>query len=198
MSILSVFVPVNCRSAFGRSVSSVVSIAVSIGLLLAMGGNLARADQAKPVQANPGEAKPHKHEARHEIDRLEEVWRDAVLKSDINALSVLLSDDYIAISSAGTLQTKDESLQNMRSRRMHFTSMDLSERKVRFYGNTALVTSLAQVQGTTPDGEVAGGFRYTHVYVRNPQGQWKIVSFEASRIRQPGERRKFNPGADSK
>lgn len=132
--------------------------------------------------------KSHNREARHEIDRLEDAWRNAILKSDAATLSGLLSEDYTAISSSGTLQTKDEALANIRNRRIHFTSLDVSERKVRFYGNTALVTSLAQVQGTTSDGEVSGSYRYTRVYVRNPQGQWKIVSFEASRIRQQGDR----------
>jgi hypothetical protein len=45
------------------------------------------------------------------------------------------------------------------------------------------------VEGTTTDGDVSGSFRYTRVYVRDAQEQWKIVSFEASRIRPPGQRR---------
>lgn len=161
---------------------------LSAALLLVLGGSSASAIQAKP----------HRHEARHEIDRLEDVWHDAILKSDANTLSGLLADDYTAISSSGTLQSKDEVLASIRTHRMHFTSLDLSERKVRFYGDTALVTSLAQVQGTTPDDEVSGSFRYTHVYVRNPQGQWKIVSSEASHIRHSGNRRKLESDGGSK
>jgi ketosteroid isomerase-like protein len=34
--------------------------------------------------------------------------------------------------------------------------------------------------------DYTGSYRYTRVYVRNAQGLWKIVSFEASRIRFPG------------
>ena len=59
----------------------------------------------------------------------------------------------------------------------------ITDRKVRFYGATAVVTSLANIQATTPDGPMTGDFRYTRVYVRNAQGLWKIVSFEASRVR---------------
>jgi hypothetical protein len=32
-----------------------------------------------------------------------------------------------------------------------------------------------------------GSFRYTRVYVRDPGGTWRIVSFEASRIRDEGD-----------
>lgn len=97
----------------------------------------------------------------------------------------LLADDYTAITANGTLQTKQDWLASLRSGRVHITTLDVSDRKVRFYGDTAVVTSRAQVQGTGSAGEVFGNFRYTRVYIRNPQDKWKIVSFEASRIHAP-------------
>ncbi len=130
-----------------------------------------------------------KHESRHEIDQLEEAWRNAVLKANIAVMDSLLADDYMAITPNGTLQTKEQTLANLRTGRMHFTALDVSDRKVRFYGTTALVTSLAEVKGTTTEGDISGSYRYTRVYVRDAQGKWKIVSFEASRIRDPGERK---------
>lgn len=128
--------------------------------------------------------KSQKRENRHhEIDQLEEAWRTAVLVPDTAAMDALLAEDYTAITANGTLQTKQDWLASLRSGRVHFTTLDISDRKVRFYGDTAVVTSRAEVQGTGTDGEVFGSFRYTRVYVRNAQGKWKIVSFEASRIR---------------
>lgn len=124
-----------------------------------------------------------KHESRHVIDELENQWRDAILKRDTAAMNALLADDYTAITAYGTLQTRDEAIANLRSGRFRISSLDLSDRKVRFYGKTALVTSIAQVEGTSPEGTLNGSYRYTRVYVRSPQGTWKIVSFEASRIR---------------
>lgn len=142
---------------------------------------------AAPAIAHPaGMPRAQKHESRHEIDQLEDQWRDAVLQGDTAVMNSLLADDYMAITASGTLQTRDEALANLRSGRWHITSLDLSDRKVRFYGRTALVTSIAEVEGTTPDGAVSGSYRYTRVYVRDPRGAWKIVSFEASRIRRPG------------
>jgi ketosteroid isomerase-like protein len=70
---------------------------------------------------------------------------------------------------------------------VHFTTLDVSDRKVRFYGTTAVVTSLAVIQGTNAEGNISGSFRYTRVYVRDERGEWKIVSFEASPIRESGE-----------
>ena len=139
---------------------------------------------------HPGMPRAQKHDAHHEIDQLEEAWRNAVLTSNVVVMNTLLADDYMAISARGTLQTKEQTLARLAGGRAHYTSLELSDRKVRFYGTTALVTSFAQVTGSNSEGEdISGGFRYTRVYVRNAQGKWKIVSFEASRIRQSGERR---------
>lgn len=129
-----------------------------------------------------GVPKPLKHERRHEIYQLEEAWRDAVLAGDATAMDELMSDDYVAITARGTLQTRDQVLANLRTKRTHITSLQVSDRKVRFYGPTAVVTSLAELQGSNSDGDVSGSYRYTRVYVRDGRGEWKIVSFEASRI----------------
>ena len=134
-----------------------------------------------------GMPRAQKHESRHEIDQLEETWREAILKSNTTAMNALLADDYLAITASGTLQTKEQALANLRMGRTHFTALELSDRKVRFYGTTALVTSLAEVKATAGDGDISGSYRYTRVYVRDAQGVWKIVSFEASRIREAGE-----------
>ena len=135
-----------------------------------------------------GLPRAEKHEGRHEIDQLEEAWRIAFVKSDTAAMEALLADDFIGISPSGTLQNKEQMLSSMGSGRLHITSMVLSDRKVRFYGATAVVTSLATFSGTNAESEISGSLRYTRVYVRTA-GQWKVVSFEASRIRPPAERR---------
>jgi ketosteroid isomerase-like protein len=142
---------------------------------------------AAPAQPHGGMPRGQKHESRHEIDQLEETWRDAILKSNTTIMDSLLADDYMAITASGMLQTKEQALASLRAGRIRFTTLDISDRKVRFYGTTALVTSLAAVQGTTGEGDVSGSYRYTRVYVKDAQGAWKIVSFEVSKIREPAE-----------
>lgn len=156
-------------------------VAAAIALIVFTGAATLYAGQSKP--------KSKKLDNRHQIEQLEEAWRTAVLKSDTAALGSLLADDYIAITASGTLQTKDEALASVRSGRAHITSIDFSDRKLRFYGHTALVTSIANIKAGPTDIGVTGSYRYTRVYVLEPQGKWKIVSFEVSRIRFPGDRR---------
>lgn len=141
------------------------------------------------TQSRPGMPRSQRHASRHEIEKLEQDWREAVLRRNVTAMDALLADDYIAITSDGRLQSKDETLASLRNGNVQFASLDFSDRKVRFYGQTALVTSRAEVSGTSANKDISGSYRYTRVYARDGHGAWKIVSFEISRIREGGEPR---------
>ena len=124
---------------------------------------------------------PHREGLHKEIESLELEWRQALLSDDLPAIENLLADDYLGISANGTLETKDDVLAAKRSGSLKITAMSLSDIKVRIYGDTAVVTSRVQLTGKNGDHEISGRYRYTRVY-SNRHGQWKIVSFEASRV----------------
>lgn len=153
----------------------------ALGLLLLLTAGVA---QSKPNK--PGMPRSQRHESRQEILQLEDRWKDAVIQHNATAMESLLSDDYIGITSNGTLQSKQQVLANLKTGDLRFDTLDISDRKVRFYGQTAVVTSRAEVKGNGGDGNIDGNYRYTRVYVKDKSG-WRIVSFEASRIREPGE-----------
>jgi ketosteroid isomerase-like protein len=154
-------------------------------ILLLLSGVTERKLEAAPAPV----PRAQRHEYRHEIDQLEDAWRVAMLKGNSAAMESLLADDYTAITAKGAIQTKEQALDNLKSGAFQLTSLSISDRKVRIYGTTAVVTSLAELTGSRNDQDVTGRYRYTRVYVRNPQGQWKIVSFEASRIQEIPDRK---------
>src|SRR6185437_3966173 len=96
---------------------------------------------AVAAQARTNMPRAERHEIRHEIDQLEETWRKAVLHQDVPAMDALLSEDYIAITGNGMLESKEQTLAALKAGSLHFDSIELSDRKVRFYGATAVVTS---------------------------------------------------------
>jgi len=128
-----------------------------------------------------------RHEYRHEIELQEEAWRSAMLKRNSTALDGLLADDYTGITANGAIQTKEQAVASLRTGAIQLTALNISDRKVRVYGSTAVVTSQVELAGMRDEKEMSGRYRYTRVYVRNPQGLWRIVSFEASRIQEPNE-----------
>ncbi len=157
------------------------SLALAGLLVLALAPVPARAATTKPLP------RAQRHEYRHEIDQAEEAWRAAILKGNAPALDSLLADDYTGITAKGAIQTKEQAVSNLKSGSFQLTNLTISDRKVRVYGETAVVTSVAELTGSQKDADVSGRYRYTRVYVRNPAGQWKIVSFEASRIQESSE-----------
>jgi ketosteroid isomerase-like protein len=111
----------------------------------------------------------------------------------------LLSDDYIGISLNGQVNTKAQQLERIRSQRIALTRLDLSEMKVKLIGSIAIVTSRAEVEGTSDSASIKGIYRYTRVYQRLPNGAWKITSFEATRTPQaPMTPEESHPGAPSR
>jgi ketosteroid isomerase-like protein len=132
---------------------------------------------------------PH-HDSRtlhKQIEALEMEWRQAQLDNNTSIIDHLLADDYVGISANGTIETKAQVLAMRRAGTVRFTQLDLTDVKVRLFGDTAVVTSRADLQGTNGERDISGKYRYTRVYNRR-LGQWKIVSFEASRIHDTTER----------
>ena len=127
-----------------------------------------------------------KHDAKRQVEALEEQWRQAQLAGDVATMDRLLSDDYIGISMTGQVSTKMQQLDRMKSHKLILTKLDLGEMQVKLVGSIAIVTSRAEVEGSTDGVPVQGTFRYTRVYQRLPSGAWKITSFEATRV--PGSR----------
>ncbi len=118
---------------------------------------------------------PHRDNAHKEIEGLELDWRQAQLTNNISVVDRLLADDYLGISANGTLETKADELTRRRSGSLHITQLDLSDIKVRIYGDTAVVTSKADLVGKN------GRSRYQRavpVYPGLQQSGWSVENRE--------------------
>jgi ketosteroid isomerase-like protein len=129
-----------------------------------------------------------KHDAKKQVEALEEQWRQAQLAGDVGTMDKLLSDDYIGISMSGQVHTKAQQLDRMRNHSLVLSKIDLGEMQVKLVGSIAIVTSRAELEGTNDGTPVKGVYRYTRVYQRLPSGQWRITSFEATRVPGPDQR----------
>ncbi len=138
-----------------------------------------------------------KHDAKRQVEALEEQWRQAQLSDDVETMDKLLSDDYIGISMTGQVNTKTQQLDRMRMHNLVITRIDLGEVQIKLVGSIAIVTSRAEVEGTDGGSPFTGVFRYTRVYQRLATGQWKITSFEATRVPGSGDRLRHNRHDDS-
>jgi ketosteroid isomerase-like protein len=135
--------------------------------------------------APPMHAGPHRgsRTMREQIEVLETQWKKAALANDIETMERLLSEDYLGITSNGQVVTKPQQLDRMRTHNFSINSLEVSDVKIKLISqHAAIVTSLAQVDGTNDGRPLRGSFRYTRVYQRVPNDGWKITSFEATHV----------------
>jgi ketosteroid isomerase-like protein len=138
---------------------------------------MARADAAPPQPH-----KEHKRDYKREIEVLEEQWRTAQLTEDLPTMERLLAPDYLGITMTGQVVDRTQQLDRMRTRHLLLTRIDLSDKKVKIFGAVAIVTSLAQIEGTSEGTPINGMVRYTRIYRRYPDGSWKITNFEVTPV----------------
>jgi ketosteroid isomerase-like protein len=124
-------------------------------------------------------------EFKHQVERLEQVWRTAQMNGDVAAMDKLLSDDFVGITMTGQVVTKMQQLDRLRRRTTVLSRLDLKDVHVKIKGTTAIVTSLAEVEGNNEGEPMHGTFRYMRVYSRQPSGTWQITNFEATRVGPP-------------
>jgi hypothetical protein len=107
----------------------------------------------------------------------------AALKADVATYDKLLAHDYISINVLGRTSSKAELVENLKSGKVKFESIDVSDVKVKLYGDTALVISTVNVKGHSGDADLSGQWRSSRVWAKR-NGQWQSVLFQATRIAQ--------------
>ncbi len=132
--------------------------------------------------------KEHKRDEKREIEAAEQQWRTAQLAGDVTTMDKLLAEDYLGISNNGQLNNKTQQLERLQKRMLVITKIDVSDVKIKLLGRVGIVTSLAQLEGTNDGRPLQGLFRYTRIYKRDPDGSWKITTFEVTRVPNKGER----------
>ena len=105
--------------------------------------------------------------------------RFAAMVGDLAALEALLHDDLLYTHSSGLTDTKASWLASMRSGKTKYKSGVWSDRKVRFAGDTALVTGRAQLEA-----EVNGQPRtlrlvFLNAWTKTPKG-WKFIAWQST------------------
>jgi ketosteroid isomerase-like protein len=116
-----------------------------------------------------------------QIKKLETDRAAAVVKGDTTTLDKQTSDDYTLINMNGQVSDKAQMIDGFKSGKNKLTSDELSDMKVRVYGDTAVVTGKVTVKGIMGGKDVTGPAMFTRVYVKKG-GQWQSVALQQTRI----------------
>jgi ketosteroid isomerase-like protein len=106
----------------------------------------------------------------------------ALVANDADAVGRLLADDWVVVSTHGGMADRAGFLEAIRSGNFTRKTMDLSEPRVKIYGNVAVVTARVKVAGTFVGKPFDGLERQTDVLIWQ-DGGWKSVLTQESELR---------------
>ena len=144
---------------------------------------IAHADYAAAQTSQTDVSPTAQTTVEREILRLEDARNQAVIHGDVTALDRMTSDDYTFITLRGELRTKSDILKGFASGSFHYESRQISDLKVRVYGDTAVVTGRSVQKGMENGKDYSGDYRFTRVYVKE-KGRWVTVALQTALIRQ--------------
>jgi len=115
-----------------------------------------------------------------QILALHEAGDRALMNADLAVLAQIFADDYVQYNEGGQAFTKQDVLNNLRTGAIRYPSIISTSRKIRVFGDTAVV------HGSESDEVEINGKRFTVGYVyqdvlRKRDGEWKLVASQLAR-----------------
>lgn len=136
---------------------------------------------AGPVKAQSPAENASNAEIEKEILQVEHKRDQALQNRDMAVLDSIQADDLTFVNGRGTVFTKAQYMDEIRSGRIKFLTFEQDDYRFHIFGDTVVLTArntgAVEVHGKverTPR-------RFTMVYVKQ-QGQWKFVAFQATSI----------------
>jgi ketosteroid isomerase-like protein len=109
--------------------------------------------------------------------------RAAQLAADVEALDRLLADDLLFTGPDGQLGTKRQDLEAHGSGAVRFRLHEPEELRVRRVGPDVAIAALRTRLAVEVAGMlVRGTYRYTRVWARGPDGDWRVVGGHVSAV----------------
>ena len=105
----------------------------------------------------------------------------AMAEKDIATLNAVLADDLIYTHSSARLDTKQSLIVGMTSGSTVYTSLEPSDVKAQDFGDTVVLTGIAQIKVSANGAANAFGVRFTDVYARR-NGRWQMVTWQSTRL----------------
>lgn len=117
-----------------------------------------------------------------EVDRLHRQKFTWLITKNYDSLNWVLDERVKYIHSNGWIQTKQEVIDDLKTGKLNYTSVQIDEANVTLYESSALVTGKGTFKGLMPDqSEFSLRLLYTEVYIKS-KNQWKLVSRLATKI----------------
>ena len=113
----------------------------------------------------------------------EDAFFNALVEGDVESLQRLLADDFVLVDvRRGAEVGRSAFLDVIAARQLEFTTLNVIERRVRRYGEVAVVVGRTAMRGDVGGEPFAAASRYTHVFERTEARDWRLVSAQGTQI----------------
>jgi ketosteroid isomerase-like protein len=113
------------------------------------------------------------------VAELDRRFQLAVKHNDWKAMDEILADDHVLVLGDGRVETKADALRDAMAGTAAYERQDESEKTVRVWGDTAVVTAKLWIKGVRAGRPVEYRLWYSDTYVRGPGG-WRYCLGQAS------------------
>ncbi len=105
----------------------------------------------------------------------------AMVRGDVTALRMTLSDHLTYTHTSGVHDTKAQFLGSLTLGQLSYKSIIPEARSVHVYGGTGIVTGTARMEITARGQDARFRIRYLAVYVQ-AQARWQLVAWQSTRV----------------
>lgn len=120
-----------------------------------------------------------------DIMALEQRRRRAMIDADVGTLAQLLADDVLWIHATARPDTKPGLLASIESKKTIYQAIDCSEETVRFYGDVAIVSGIADIRARINGEDRVLQNRFTIVWTGSATRPWQVVNWQSTTVRKP-------------
>lgn len=115
------------------------------------------------------------------FEALERQRFEAMTTKNTAALEVMLSDQLTYTHSNGLMEDKQQHLENIRTGKLQYRSIQPEEMKLSFYRRAVVGTGIVNVNGILNEKEFSIRLRYTDVYVKE-KGRWRLAAWQSLKL----------------
>jgi ketosteroid isomerase-like protein len=120
-------------------------------------------------------------DTQQEISAMLDQYTQALMNKDLATLDRIWADDLTFINLRGELLSKQNRMDNIRSGATAFKSIQLSDKRIRVYGQVAVATFRVDLEAQYSGQEGTGSYRVTTAWAR-PSGIWQMTAVQMTRI----------------
>jgi ketosteroid isomerase-like protein len=121
-----------------------------------------------------GNRKPGNTEDQNTVAALDAQYQEAVKNNDAATMDKILADDFTLVTSSGKVYTKAQLLDEAKQGRTTYEHQEDTEKSVRVWGDTAIVTAFLWEKGTESGKPFDHKLWFSDVYRRTPIG-WRYA-----------------------